>query len=226
MSSALRNFQQDPIPLICHLVAMPGGQSPVAGKSAAAFEELCWEVPLDHRHTGQGSASRGAGASRPLGQPAPPGPPSQRRCQKPSSLCVSSLVLPQDHSCTVSLQLQEFLQGDAQKGNKSVFFCSMRLGHGREGAPKACAPTAVPLHPHPRPARWGRRVWAPRHWEALRPGSPGSQSSAGPAPGMLCRLQPPKHAAVRARGADTAHGINLNIGTKPLHLLMSLSPCG
>lgn len=69
-----------------------------------------------------------------------------------------------------SPQLQEFLQGDARKGKKSVFFCGMRLGPGCKCVPKACAPTG--LHPHPQPARRSTRAWALRHWEDLWLGSP------------------------------------------------------
>lgn len=88
-------------------------------------------------------------------------------------------VLPHDHSCPVSLQLQELLQGDAQKGKKSVFFCGMCLGPGYEGAPSACAPTGLHPHPHPWPAQRGSL----RHWEGLWLGSPQEPKLCWASPG-------------------------------------------
>lgn len=64
MSSALRNSQRGPTPLVPDLVVKLWGLSAAAGKSPAALEKLCREAPLDRWDMGQGSAPRGAGASR------------------------------------------------------------------------------------------------------------------------------------------------------------------
>lgn len=226
MSSALRDVQRGPTPHIPDLVVKMGGLSAAAGKSPAALEKLCREAPLDRWDTGQGSAPRGAGASRLPGSTRPCGSSEPKALPKARSpprwqigACPRPLLrlrLPHGKTRPRVRNCRSFCRAMHGKGRK-VFCsagCAWDLG---ARVPRKLVlllgSISVPIpSQHDRAGECGRwdseRIYGQ---EAL-----GSQSSAGPAWGMPCRPQPPKHTAVRARGGESAHRINLNTGEKLL----------
>lgn len=111
-----------------------------------------------------------------------------------------------------SPQPQEFLQGNAWKGKKSVLFCRMRLGPGCKGAPKACALAGLHPRPHPQPARQGRRAWALGFREDLWPGSPGELKLCWASLGDALQTTASQTHRRQSKRSETAHRINLNTG--------------
>lgn len=169
----------DPRPLIRYLVAVLRGASTVPGRSPAALEELCWAVLPEHAR-----ASRTLGPNCPSGSPEP-----EVLLTAPSPLCrqFGASLRPLLKNSAVSPQLQEFLQGDAGKGKKSVFFCGMCLAPRCKGAPKACGPAG----PHPRSAWWGGRVWVLGRCGALWLGSPWEPKLSWGSLGEVCGFSLP-----------------------------------